>query len=89
MKVTHGNLLSDRDAPEADALEQAEPAGAQGHEGSPDTPEIADRPEADVLEQSQPVEESQIVDRSAGHDMVSEADWLDQTVTEPIEEERR
>lgn len=89
VKVTHGNPLSDRDVPEADVLEQAAPAGAQDAETSTPSPEIADRPEADVLEQTYLVEEQEVVDRSASHDAVSEADWLEQTIAEPIEEERR
>lgn len=88
MKAADGNPDAG-EAPEADVLEQAEPAGAQAAEGSVRPPEVGERPEADVLEQAQPVDEDQLVDRSSRHETVSEADWLDQTVSEPLEEERR
>jgi hypothetical protein len=53
----------------------------------------ADRPEADVAEQSQLVDEEQFVDRTTGHDRlnesVNEADWLEQSMGENLDDERR
>ena len=89
MKAAAGDPSSGREAPEADELEQATPAGAQAPEESTPRPDIGERPEADVLEQTQPLDEGRLVDRSSSHDTVNEADWLDQTVTESVDEERR
>lgn len=78
------------DTPEADALEQQAPAGdVSTEERSEPVTDRGERPEGDVLEQSIPVEETQIVRRSARHDDVDEADWLDQSIEEPVEDERR
>jgi hypothetical protein len=57
------------------------------------SPDSAERPEADVAEQSQLVDEEQFVDRSTGHDRlhqtVDEADWLDQSLGENLEDDDR
>jgi hypothetical protein len=74
--------------PEADALEQREDADGATESG-PDAPDVGDdRPEADTIEQSQVVEDEQILDRAERRDDVPEADWLDQSIAEPLDEER-
>jgi hypothetical protein len=82
----------DPDVPEADALEQEAPAGDEAVEETGEVPaDLADRPEADVLEQARPVGEDHPMPRSRDHDDVNEADWLEQSIGEPAqdEEERR
>jgi hypothetical protein len=47
-------------------------------------------PDADALEQSQPVVEERSVLRPGAHDDdVPEADWLEQSVAEPIDDDER
>ncbi len=74
--------------PEADELEQREePDGSV--EKPPAEPDLAaDRPEADTIEQSMLVDEEQILDRGEHRDDVPEADWLDQSIVEPFDDER-
>ena len=81
------------DAAEGDVRDQQEPAPtaepgatASGSGGGLDT---AERPEADVLEQAAVVEVDQSVERGAWRDDVAEADWLDQSIEEPLDDERR
>jgi hypothetical protein len=69
--------------PEADAQEQA---GAD--EGvAPDVPIVGEKPEADALEQALPVDEGRVRVVSSHPDEVSEADWLEQSVVEPLDDE--
>lgn len=75
--------------PEPDELEQREPAGNEGTEVLEAPPDLSGRPEADVVEQAQLVEEDQYLLRTKHRDDVSEADWLEQSIGEPAEEERR
>jgi hypothetical protein len=79
---------SDRVAPDEVGRERQVRGESVDTQRLADTQQAADRPEADVLEQAQVVDEEQIVDRSSGHEMVDEADWLDQTISEPFEEDR-
>ena len=73
--------------PEADALEQHE--DPEREPTQPDRPgDLRDRPEADTVEQSMVVEEEQVLERGERRDDVPEADWLEQSVGEPIDEER-
>jgi hypothetical protein len=71
---------------EADALEQAEPEepGQVSVELS-DRP--ADRPEADALEQARTVDDVQVRVTSRPRDEVSEADWLEQSVVAPLDDD--
>lgn len=56
---------------------------------SDDEPIIPDGPDADLVEQSQVVEERQSFEPTGRRDDVPEADWLEQSVTEPIDDEER
>jgi hypothetical protein len=46
-------------------------------------------PEADALEQEQSVVAERSIRVSSGHDDVPEADWLEQSVLEPFDDEDR
>jgi len=55
---------------------------------------VGDKPEADALEQAQPVGEEVVTPvgsrrPSRGRDEVPEADWLEQSVLEPLDDEER
>jgi hypothetical protein len=90
VNATHRKYATDgRVAPEADLFEQRQPAGDEGTDETEERPEVEDRPEADVSEQHQTVAEEQIVDRSTSHHSVNEADWLEQSIAEPVEEDHR
>ena len=52
-------------------------------------PETGERPAADVQEQAQLVETYQVVKREGRHDEVNEADWLEQSVEESLDEDER
>lgn len=79
--------------PEADRLEQAEPAEGGSVEEHIGSVGATDRPEADVLEQDELVEEDQFIARplvrGEAADSSDEADWLDQSLGVSREEERR
>lgn len=45
--------------------------------------------EADLLDQSRVVEEEQVVERMRQPVDVNEADWLEQRIAEPIDDEQR
>jgi hypothetical protein len=74
----------DEPVPEADAIEQAE---SEEPHASELPEELGEKPEADALEQAQSVEESRtrVVPRTS--DEVPEADWLEQSVVEPLDDE--
>ena len=55
----------------------------------PAVPDDAEAPEADALEQEVVVEEEQILVRGEQPSEATEADWLEQTIVEPIDEEER
>lgn len=72
--------------PEADAIEQSEdPDGAT--EGSQLPRDVGEKPEADALEQSQSVEDGRMRVVPPARDEVPEADWLEQSVAEPFDED--
>lgn len=48
---------------------------------------VSEKPEADAIEQAQPVEEERVRVVSPGHEGVPEADWLEQSVVEPLDED--
>jgi hypothetical protein len=78
------------EAPEADVLEQEEPAGDESTQEVFAVPvDLGERPEADVLEQEEPVDEVQILIRAQRPPDVPEADWQEQSIEEPTEEQRR
>lgn len=54
-----------------------------------DEPIIPDGPAEDRVEQSQVVEEQQRFEPTVRRDDVPEADWLEQAVSEPIDDEER
>ena len=79
--------------PEADRLEQGEPAEGGSVEEHIRSIGGSDRPEADVLEQDELVEEDQFVARplvrGEAAESSDEADWLDQSLGVSRDEERR
>lgn len=76
----------DEPVPEADAIEQSE--GPDGPSAPSDLPrDVGEKPEADALEQSQTVQEVRVRVVPPGHDDVPEADWLEQSVSEPFDED--
>jgi hypothetical protein len=84
-----GGMEHDEPISEADALEQAGPEETGEIRGDLNG-SLGERPEADALEQAQPVEGVQVrvVSRPEEHrDEVSEADWLEQSVVEPLDED--
>lgn len=80
--------MTSDDVPDADAREQADL-----DEDAEDIAEVIVEdgpvPEADALEQAQLVEEEQARDLRPPRGEVSEADWLDQSMVEPIDEDER
>lgn len=86
--------------PEADALEQSEDltgdvaadhieygAGAGAETGAGDLGDLGATPEADVIEQRTPVEERRVKVVSAPPSDVPVADWLEQSVVEPLDDD--
>ena len=78
--------MENEPVPEADALKQKRDLAAGG-DGRIDP--IGDRPEADVLEQSRPVAGERVVRPPDERGEVPEADWMEQQVTEPFDDEVR
>ena len=84
----HGGMAGkDHDpVPEADAIEQDRAV----EEESDDLPgSVGDRPEADAIEQARPVGEERAVRSSSQRDEVPEADWFEQSIVEPLDDEAR
>jgi hypothetical protein len=74
----------DEPVPETDAMEQSEDAGAVPVA----PPEVGEeKPEADALEQAHPVDRGRARVISPGRDDVPEADWLEQSLVEPPDED--
>ena len=81
-------MTTDNDEPEADVAAQAEPAEGNAGEAFPILPETSDpRPVADLLEQSLPVREFQAVTPMGSRAEASEADWIEQSVEVPLDED--
>ncbi|MDA8380365.1 MAG: hypothetical protein M0020_05990 [Actinomycetota bacterium] len=78
-----GSGLHDQEEPDVTAEPGTTAGGSVGHF------DPAERPEADVLDQAAVVEVDQSIERGAWHDDVAEADWLDQSIEEPLDDERR
>jgi hypothetical protein len=74
----------DEPALETDAMEQCETPEAVSV-GSSEVGE--EKPEADALEQAHPVDSERVRVVSPGRDDVPEADWLEQSVVEPLDED--
>ena len=78
--------MENEPVPEADALEQERDV----EEKTADLVEsVGDRPEADAIEQSRPVTEGRTVRPASERGEVPEADWIEQQVTEPLDDEVR
>lgn len=81
------------DVPDADAQEQGQPAeGWASAEPGPAEgagPPGVERSEADAAEQAQVVADEQVRTGAPRRDDVPEADWLEQTIAEPIDDEER
>lgn len=79
------------DVPDADAQEQDRPVGDWA--GDSDDGGVGfvpdETPEADVVEQEQVVAPEQVRTPVPRPDDASEADWLDQTIAEPVDEDER
>jgi hypothetical protein len=81
-------MTVDHDKPEADVAEQAEPAEGNSAEEYLLLPDTNDpRPVADTLEQSIPVREFQAVAPMGSRAEVSEADWIEQSIEVPLDED--
>jgi hypothetical protein len=79
-----------------DPMDQHEPVpenDAQEQPESPDGPsvdlpgDLGEKPKADVLEQALPVQRERVRKIAPAHDDVPEADWLEQSVVEPLDED--
>jgi hypothetical protein len=78
----------DDQVPEADAAEQREEVETSAPvAGAPQVP--ADADEADVQEQAQVVEVDQRLEPAPRSAETPEADWLEQSVAEPLDDDRR
>jgi hypothetical protein len=82
--------VTDQDqVPMPDVAEQHATADrARSGELSEEIPED-EGAEADLLDQSRVVEEEQVVERARQPLDVNEADWLEQRIAEPIDDEQR
>ena len=80
----YGPMDQHEPVPENDAQEQPEPPEGT----SVDLPDdLEEKPEADVLEQALPVQRERVRKIAPAHDDVPEADWLEQSVVEPLDED--
>ena len=79
-------LMESEPVPEADALEQKR---ALHEDGDEHIDAAGDRPVADALDQRRAVAQGPTVSSPAERGEVSEADWYDQQVSEPIDDEVR
>lgn len=81
----------ERDEPvsEADVLEQEEPVTGGDRPVDVAIGVDSDVPEADAREQAQVVDEDQIRVAGPTSPEVPEADWLEQSIVEPIDDEER
>lgn len=82
--------MTDQDqVPLPDVAEQHIPAD-RGRSGelSEEIPED-EGAEADLLDQTRVVDEAQVVERARQPVDVNEADWLEQRIVEPIDDEQR
>jgi hypothetical protein len=76
----------DEPVPEADAIERERAV----EERSDDLPgSVGDRPEADAIEQARLVAEERAVRSSSERGEVPEADWIEQSIVEPLDDEVR
>ncbi len=80
--------MENEPVPEADALEQKRDV-ADADAGDDRIDSVGDRPEADALDQRRPVTEERTVRPPAERGEVPEADWIEQQVTEPLDDEVR
>jgi hypothetical protein len=77
----------DDEAPTADVLEQRQSVDDTAPEAPAPSAVLDDRPEADVQEQAEGVEDYQRVVRGTKSEDADEADWLEQTIEEPLEDD--
>jgi hypothetical protein len=76
----------DKPVPEADAIDQARAIG----EEPDDLPgSVGDRPEADAIEQARSVVEERAMRSPSERGEVPEADWFEQSIVEPFDDEVR
>lgn len=76
----------DEPVPEADAIEQSEDTDSSVAPSELPN-EIGEKPEADALDQSRAVSEARVRVVPPERDDVPEADWLEQSVAEPFDED--
>lgn len=90
-RADHRSRRPDRDeaVPPVDSFEQTQPADGDADETLEPSGGPGDRPEADVYEQSQGVEDHQRAVREGRREDVDEADWLEQSIEEPLDDGRR
>ncbi len=80
--------MADRDTPEADVAEQEKSAASASADGFAEVPDdLGEQPEADVLEQALPVEEDQILSPAGSRAEASDADWIEQSIEVPLDED--
>lgn len=82
------------EVPSADAQEQGQPVDgwrddAEGVEPAASPSPVDDRPEADAAEQEQLVSAKQVRTPTPRPADAAEADWLDQSMAEPLDEDDR
>ena len=78
-----GEMDHDEPVPEADALEQRRPVDQVGGRGS------GDDSEADAVKQGQRAEGARADLAHPDRDDVPEADWLEQSIDEPFDDDER
>jgi hypothetical protein len=77
------------ETPPVDSFEQGQPIDGEAETSLEPADGFGERPGADVYEQSQGVEDQQRVIRGERREDVEEADWLEQSIEEPLDEGRR
>jgi len=81
-------MVDDSEKSEADASEQQEPATSVSVEDPFEVLEdLGEKPEADVLEQAIPVDEDQILRPGGSRIEASDADWMEQSIEVPLDED--
>jgi hypothetical protein len=83
-------MMANSDKPDVDVSEQQEPAASTSVGNTLEVPEDFDeQPVADVLEQAVPVNEYQIQRPAGSRDEAADADWIEQSIEVPVDEDDR
>jgi len=82
-------MMADGDQPVADVSEQKAPVISTAGDGMVEVPDDLDeKPVADVLEQTVVVDEDQVLRPSGSREEASDADWIEQSIEVPIDEDQ-